>query len=69
MSNFNANGPGRSNHTIVKRITTKWSLDGNRKSDTSRYWETKKLVVTFLGRKESCQLKTIGTNNPLKLFL
>jgi hypothetical protein len=41
----------RSNHTIVKRIITKWSLDEKRRSDTSRYWETKKLVVTFMGGK------------------
>lgn len=52
MSNFNANGPGRSNHTIVNRITTNWSLDGNRKSDTSRYWETKKLVAVSMAGKQ-----------------
>jgi hypothetical protein len=44
---------GRSNHMIVKRIITKWSLEENRRSDTSRYWETKKLVVTSLGRKKA----------------
>jgi hypothetical protein len=43
---------GRSNHMIVQRIITKWSFDENRRSDTSRYWETKKLVVTSLEEKK-----------------
>lgn len=52
ISNINANGPGRSNHTIVKRITTKWGLDENTKSDTSRYRKTKKLVAVSMAGKQ-----------------
>jgi len=40
-----------SNHMIVKRIVNKWSLDENRKSDTSRYRKTKKSAATFMGGK------------------
>jgi len=40
-----------SNQMIVKRIINKWSLNENKRSDTSRYRETKKLVVAFMGGK------------------
>jgi len=56
---------GRSNHTIVKRIITKWSLDENRRSDTSRYRETKKLIVASTGGKTTTNRRKIGTK-PIK---
>jgi len=43
---------GRSNPMIVKRIINNWSLSEKKKSDTSRYRETKKLVVASMGGKQ-----------------
>jgi hypothetical protein len=36
---------------IDKRIVSKWGLKENKRSDTSRYRETKKLVGVSLGGK------------------
>jgi hypothetical protein len=41
-----------SNHTIVKRIINKWNSHEYERSDTSRYEETKKLVVASMGGKQ-----------------
>jgi hypothetical protein len=43
---------GQGNHMIDKRIVSKWGLKENKRSDTSRYRETKKLALTSLGRKK-----------------
>jgi len=42
---------GYSNPLIVKRIIIKWSINENKRSDTSRYRATKKLVMAPLDGK------------------